>query len=46
MAFRREIITVTPQELTFWQQPFGRRRRFRLAEVKNFRVLEDTFSVS
>jgi hypothetical protein len=46
MTFGREIITVTPQELTFWQQPFGQRRRFHLAEVKNLRVLEDTFSVS
>jgi hypothetical protein len=45
MTFGREIITVTPQELTFWQRPFGQRRRFRLAEVKNFRVLEDVFAI-
>jgi hypothetical protein len=46
MTFGREIVTVTPQELILWWRPFGRRRRFRLAEVKNLRVLEDTFSVS
>jgi hypothetical protein len=45
MTFGREIITVTPQELTFWQQPFGQRRRFHLAEVKNLRVLEDAFAL-
>jgi hypothetical protein len=45
MTFGREIVTVTPQELILWWRPFGRRRRFRLAEVKNLRVLEDTFSV-
>jgi len=46
MTFGREIVTVTPQELILWWRPFGRRRRFRLAEIKNLRVLEDTFSVS
>jgi hypothetical protein len=45
MTFGREIVTVTPQELILWWRPFGQRRRFRLAEVKNLRVLEDTFSV-
>jgi len=45
MTFGREIVTVTPQELTLWRQPFGQQRRYRLAEVKNFRVLEDVFSV-
>jgi len=41
-----KIVTVTPQELILWWRPFGQRRRFHLAEVKNLRVLEDTFSVS
>jgi hypothetical protein len=45
MTFGREIITITPQELTFWQQPFGQRRRFHLAKVKNFRMLEDAFAI-
>ena len=45
MTFGREIITVTLQELTLWRRPFGQQRRYRLAEVKNFRVLEDVFSV-
>ena len=45
MTFGREIVTVTPQELILWWRPFGRRRRFRLAEVKNLRVLEDAFAL-
>jgi len=45
MTFGREIVTVTPQELTLWRQPFGQRRRYRLAEVKNLRVLEDAYFV-
>jgi len=45
MTFGREIVTVTPQELTLWWRPFGQRRRYRLAEVKNLRVLEDAYFV-
>jgi len=45
ITFGREIVTVTPQELILWLRPFGQRRHYRLAEVKNLRVLEDVFSV-
>jgi len=41
----REIITVSPVSLDIVSRPIGRLRRYRLTEVCNLRVLEDTASM-
>ncbi len=40
LSLGRELITVSPDELTVAARPFGRPQKYRLSDIRNLRVLE------